>query len=82
MTGSAVLKTGIVGSLVAAVCCFTPAPVLLLGAFGLSVWLGWIDYVLLPVFVLFLGLTGYGLRQRQRAIACCAGEERPANGGP
>lgn len=42
------LRTGIVGSVVAAICCFTPALVLLLGAVGLSAWLGWLDYVLFP----------------------------------
>ncbi len=50
--------TGCVGSVVAAVCCFTPALVLLLGAVGLSAWLGWIDYVVFPALAIFLGIMG------------------------
>jgi mercuric ion transport protein len=41
--------------------------VLLLGALGLSAWLAWLDYVLLPALVLFLGLTAYALVRRRRA---------------
>lgn len=40
-----------------AVCCFTPLLVIVLGAVGLSSWLGWLDYVLLPGLALFLILT-------------------------
>lgn len=73
------LKTGIAGSVFAAICCFTPALVLVLGAVGLSAWLGWIDYLLLPALALFLALTGYGLylRRRNRTLACCAEENAP-----
>jgi len=69
-----ILRTGIVGSAIAAVCCFTPALVILFGAIGLSAWLGWIDYVLFPALAVFLALTAYGLWRRQRAAACCAAE--------
>jgi mercuric ion transport protein len=58
---------GIVGSTIAALCCFTPIPVVLLGAAGLSAWLGWLDDVLLPALVVLLGLTAYGLYRRQRS---------------
>ena len=60
-----ILKTGIIGALVAVICCFTPALVILLGAVGLSTWLGWIDYVLFPALALFLGIIGYGLWRRR-----------------
>ncbi|MET4702314.1 mercuric ion transport protein [Constrictibacter sp. MBR-5] len=56
----------------AAICCFTPVLVIALGAVGLSAWLDWIDYVLLPALALFLRLTAYGLWRRNRAAACCA----------
>ena len=39
-------------------CCFTPALVLLLGAVGLSAWLGWLDYMLLPLLAVSLIVTG------------------------
>lgn len=60
------LQVGIVGSIVAALCCFTPILVLLLGAVGLSAALGWLDYVLLPALAGFLGLTAYALIARRR----------------
>jgi len=63
---STVLKTGFIGSVIAAICCFTPALVLLLGTVGLTAWLAWLDYVLLPMLVLFLGITAHGLVLRQR----------------
>ena len=74
MKDATVIKTGIVGSTIAAICCFTPALVVLFGALGLSAWLGWIDYVLFPILVLFLGVTAYGLWRRRKAAACCGTE--------
>jgi len=43
MKDMTILKTGIVGSIIAAICCATPILVIVLGAIGLSAWLGWID---------------------------------------
>jgi mercuric ion transport protein len=80
MKAMTILKTGIVGSIIAAICCATPILVIVLGAIGLSAWLGWIDYVLLPALVLFLGVAAYGLWRRQRAAACCATESRSNKG--
>lgn len=74
MKDTTVLKTGIIGSLIAAICCATPILVIALGALGLSAWLGWVDYVLIPALVLFLAITAYGLWRRQRAAARCAPE--------
>jgi mercuric ion transport protein len=67
MTDKGLLCTGAAGSVIAAICCFTPALVLLLGAVGLSAWLAWLDYVLLPALILFLGITIYALIRIQRA---------------
>ena len=61
------LGIGLAGSALAAVCCFTPALVLLLAAVGLSAWLAWLDYLLLPALVLFLGITAYALVRRRQA---------------
>ncbi len=61
MTDLTLLKIGTIGTLVAGICCFTPALVLLLGALGLSAWLAWLDYVLLPAFTLFLSLSVYAM---------------------
>ena len=67
MDDRSLLGTGIAGTAIAAVCCFTPALVILLGALGLSAWLAWLDFVLLPALVLFAGLTVYAvIRMRRR----------------
>jgi mercuric ion transport protein len=60
------LKIGIVGTVVAAICCFTPALVILLGAVGLSSFVGMLDIVLLPALAVFLVITGYALWKRSR----------------
>lgn len=61
------LKTGIVGSIIAALCCFTPILAILLGSLGLGWLTGYLDYVLFPVLFIFLGLIIYGL-YRQRSV--------------
>ena len=48
------LKTGVIGSIIAALCCFTPILVILFGALGLSALVGYLDYVLFPILGLFL----------------------------
>jgi mercuric ion transport protein len=67
------LATGVTGSVIAAICCFTPALVIVLGLLGLGAWLAWADVVLIPALAMFLGLTGYGLylRRRNAAATCC-----------
>lgn len=60
------LLTGVVGTVIAALCCFTPLLVVLLGAVGLSAMLGWLDFVLLPALAAFAGLTIYALARRRR----------------
>ncbi len=63
------LRTGIVGSVIAAICCFTPALVILMGAVGLSALVGWwLDYFLLyPALAFFLALSGYAIYRIKRA---------------
>ncbi len=60
------LGTGITGSVIAAICCFTPALVVLVTAVGLSAIVGYHDYVLFPALAFFLGLTGYALYRRSK----------------
>ena len=60
------LSIGIVGSVTAAICCFTPALVVVLGALGMSAVVGYLDVVLLPALAFFLDLTGYALWTRKR----------------
>ena len=49
MNDSALIKTGAIGAVVAAICCATPVLVIALGAVGLSALTGYLDYVLLPI---------------------------------
>jgi len=58
------IKTGIIGTVVAALCCFTPVLVLLFGAIGLTAWLGWIDYVLFPALFASMGLVAHAFYLR------------------
>mgnify|MGYP001079184138 FL=1 len=55
------LRTGIIGTVLAAICCFTPFLVVLLGAVGLSAWLGWLDYALFPAMFASMGLIVHTL---------------------
>jgi mercuric ion transport protein len=66
MTPSTMLKTGVIGSVVTALCCFTPLLVVAFAALGVSAWLGWADYVLFPALALFLLLTAVALVRRAR----------------
>jgi arginine exporter protein ArgO len=68
---STLLKLGIGGTIIAALCCFTPILLILLGVVGLGALTGYLDYVLFPALALFVGITIYALQKRQRAQACC-----------
>ncbi len=61
------LKTGIVGTIIALICCFTPVLVILFGVLGLSAFIGWLDMVLLPTLAIFLIMTGYALWRCKKA---------------
>ena len=76
MKDSALIRTGILGTVVAALCCFTPLLVILLGAVGLSAITGYLDLVLIPALVFFIGLTAYALYRRNRQ------QSRPAQNEP
>ncbi|MBQ0757962.1 MAG: mercury resistance system transport protein MerF [Amphritea sp.] len=58
------LKTGLIGTVIAAICCFTPILVILLSAIGLASFVGYLDYVLLPLLGIFICITLYALMQR------------------
>lgn len=65
MKDRTLFQTGIIGTVIAALCCFTPVLVVLLGVMGLSALTGYLDYVLLPALAFFAGLTGYALWRKQ-----------------
>lgn len=68
MKPDTMLKTGIAGTVIALVCCFTPVLVILLGVLGLSAIVGWLDVVLLPALAIFVFLTGYALWKRKQTV--------------
>ncbi len=67
MNDKTLLRTGIVGSVIVAICCVTPILVVAVSAIGLAAIVGWLDYVLFPALAFFLGLTAYALIRRRRA---------------
>jgi len=75
MNKSTLMKTGIIGTAIAALCCFTPALVILFGALGLSAWVGHLDVVLMPALVFFLALTAYALFKKDKG-ACCETDQK------
>ena len=60
------LKMGIVGTVIAALCCFTPVLVVLFGVVGLSAVVGYLDYVLLPALAVFVLITIYAVIRHAR----------------
>jgi mercuric ion transport protein len=56
MRDRTLITTGIVGAVVAAVCCATP-----LLAVGLTAWMAKADYVLIPALILCGALVVFGL---------------------
>lgn len=66
MRNNTLLASGVVGTMIAAVCCFTPILAILLGAVGLAAVVGWLDYVLFPAMAIFLGIVACALLRRSR----------------
>jgi mercuric ion transport protein len=66
MDANKCFKVGTWGSIIAAICCFTPVLVAGLGLIGLAALTPYLDYVLFPVLGVFLILTFYGwLKQKK-----------------
>ena len=69
MTDRNLLGLGIAGTVIAAVCCFTPIVVVLFGAIGLAGWVAGLDSVLMAALVGFAALTVYALVRKSQAAA-------------
>jgi mercuric ion transport protein len=65
------IYAAIAGSILVALCCFTPILVITLAAIGMSAFTPYLDYVLLPALVILivLALVSYGRWKR----ACKSG---------
>lgn len=64
MSERKLLRRGYWGTGIAAICCFTPALVVLFGLAGLSAFAGWLDYGLFPILFASMGLVAYALYLR------------------
>lgn len=67
-TDSLLLRMGVIGTAIVALCCFTPVLVVLLGVVGLSALTSGLDVVLLPALAVFAGLTVYAVWRRRRRM--------------
>lgn len=72
MRPSKLFRLGVVGTLVAALCCFTPVLTILLTAVGAAAAIGYLDYVLLPGLAIVVAIAIYALVRQRRAIASAA----------
>lgn len=79
MKDTTLIRTGAVGTVIAAVCCATPVLVVALGALGLAGATAYLDYLLLPALTVCLGLIGYGRYLRRQAAGCAAGTGEKRN---
>lgn len=69
-SSNGLLKVGIIGTIIVALCCFTPILVILFGAVGLAAAVGYLDVVLFPALGIFILLTIYALwRKNARSSA-------------
>lgn len=59
MKDRTLLGTAAGGTVFFAACCFTKLLVILTAAVGVTAWLAWLDYVILPGLAIFLVLTLY-----------------------
>lgn len=70
MNDRALIRTGVVGATVAAVCCATPVLAVLLPVLGLGAWLSGADWVLFPLLAASVGLIAWGVYRRRARAAC------------
>ena len=69
-SSNGLLKVGIIGTIIVALCCCTPILVILFGAVGLAAVVGYLDLVLFPALGIFILLTIYALwRKNARGSA-------------
>ncbi len=59
-------KAGLWGTVITAICCFTPILVWTLGILGLATLTGYLDYVLFPLLGIFIAITIYAVLARRR----------------
>lgn len=58
----------VIGTVLVALCCFTPLLVVVLGTIGLSAFTSYLDYVLLPALVVMIVITVVSYLKWRRAV--------------
>mgnify|MGYP003626940954 FL=1 len=61
MSEKTLLRRGLIGSTIAAICCFTPFLVVVVAGVGLSAIVGWLDYALFPLLFTSMGVVAHAL---------------------
>ncbi len=67
LKGDKCFKAGLWGSIVVAICCFTPVLVVGFGLIGLATLTLYLDYVLFPLLGFFLILAFYGWNLKRQS---------------
>jgi mercuric ion transport protein len=62
------IQTGIIGSIITALCCFTPVLVWIFSAIGLASMIVYLDAVLFPLLGFFILLLIIGLVRRNKRL--------------
>jgi mercuric ion transport protein len=70
MKDRALITSGAVGAVLAAICCAAPLLAVTLATAGLTAWLANGAYVLIPVLLICLAVIGLRFRRRHTAAAC------------
>lgn len=71
-------RTGVVSSVLLALCCVTPVLFIAITAVGLSALAGWLDFVLIPALVVSMGLTYWAWRRCRKDDACASDARQSA----
>ena len=70
MKDRALIATGAVGVVLAAICCAAPLLAVTLATAGLTAWLANGAYVLIPALLVCVGLIAYRLNRRRTTTDC------------
>ena len=70
MKDRALIATGAVGVVLAAICCAAPLLAVTLATAGLTAWLANGAYVLIPALLVCLALVAYRLNRRRTTTDC------------
>lgn len=62
-----VFIAGLVGTIVVALCCFTPYFALLLAFLGLALITPYLDFILIPLLIIFITLTIFSFIKWKRS---------------